>query len=98
MKKNCAQKLRDVKLTGTNGDVGSVTGNLTLSSKIGGNLLSDMLVFGKRISFTDSSAALGEDLGVASRLASMPSPASLVGDGIRCLTTEIDKSINFPYE
>ena len=96
--KNFVPKLRQIKLTGTKGDVGSVTGNLTLSSKIGGNLLNDMLVFGKRINFTDSSAALGDDLGVASRLASMPSPASLVGDGIRCLTTEINKSKKFPYE
>ena len=79
------------KLTGTSGEVGSVTGSFTLSSVIGGNLVKDILVLGNRINLTDSSAALGDNLAMDSLQASMPSPASLVGDGIRCLTTEIVK-------
>ena len=82
-------KRNDKKLlTGTSGEVGSVTGSFTLSSVIGGNLVNDILVLGNRINLTDSSAALGDNLAMDSLQASMPSPASLVGDGIRCLTTK----------
>ena len=79
------------KLTRTSGEVGSVTGNLTLSSVIGGNFNSEIFVFGNRINFTDSSATLlgDDDLVLENSFpASIPSPASRVGDGIRCLTTK----------
>jgi len=75
-------------LTGTKGDVGSVAGKRTLSSVMGGNFFREILVCGNLISLAEDSLTEGEFPVGEDFAASMPSPASLVGEGILCLATK----------
>ena len=76
---------------GTKGEVGSVTGNFTLSSEMGGNFSTEIFVLGNLINLVSGLENLTSEFCCVGLEASIPSPASLVGEGIRCFTATMGK-------